>query len=192
VTKGWRQRNPEKAKEGNKRYREKNKDIIKVKQHISYMKHQARNLEYARNYREKNKEILREIRFKYYAKNRERENARTREINRRNRITIIGHYSDDKFACNCCGEKEMRFLTVDHIAGGGRQHLKSLRMMGGSSFYYWLLKNNFPKGYQILCFNCNMGRAKNGGLCPHRDLKKLAAYGVRRACQRIAEELIPK
>lgn len=27
----------------------------------------------------------------------------------------------------------------------------------------------YPKDIQILCYNCNLGREKNGGICPHQQ-----------------------
>jgi hypothetical protein len=54
------------------------------------------------------------------------------------------------------------FLTVDHIEGRNEDDdYKSTRM------YAYLVKQGFPKGYTILCFNCNCGRSRNGGTCPH-------------------------
>ena len=29
---------------------------------------------------------------------------------------------------------------------------------------------DFPEGFQILCFNCNAGKHRNGGRCPHEQL----------------------
>lgn len=30
-----------------------------------------------------------------------------------------------------------------------------------------IIAAGFPAEYQILCFNCNIGRSRNGGRCPH-------------------------
>jgi hypothetical protein len=57
------------------------------------------------------------------------------------------------------------FLQVDHINGGGGKHKRS---MNNQSIYRWLVEHNFPAGFQILCSNCNIGRYKNGGVCPHQ------------------------
>ena len=73
--------------------------------------------------------------------------------------------------CTCCGEKEIIFLTIDHINGDGNQHRKQQKMKG-AVFYRWLRKNNFPNGFQVLCRNCNWGKYANGGLCPHQDKDK--------------------
>ena len=31
----------------------------------------------------------------------------------------------------------------------------------------YLKKNNYPDGFQVLCWNCNLGRA-HYGVCPHK------------------------
>ena len=68
--------------------------------------------------------------------------------------------------CACCGETEGAFLTIDHIEGGGRQHIRQIGG-GGIKLYRWLRNHKFPKGYRVLCMNCNWGRYRNGGECPH-------------------------
>lgn len=71
-------------------------------------------------------------------------------------------------ACRCCGEENRAFLTIDHINNDGASHRREVGV--GMSFLLWLRKNNFPKGFQTLCFNCNIGRHLNSGICPHRLL----------------------
>jgi len=66
-------------------------------------------------------------------------------------------------ACACCGETEEAFLSVDHIEGGGNKHRREIR---NHNIAAWLVKNGFPKGYQILCMNCNFAKGKLGK-CPH-------------------------
>lgn len=68
--------------------------------------------------------------------------------------------------CSCCGLDDQRLLTVDHINGGGKQHLKALKA-NPAKFYCWLRTNKYPEGFRILCRNCNSGRSVNGGCCPH-------------------------
>ena len=70
--------------------------------------------------------------------------------------------------CNCCEETTLVFLTIDHIHNDGHEHRRKLGVGGGTAFYCWLRKNNYPKGFQVLCFNCNCGRSINGGICPHK------------------------
>jgi len=38
--------------------------------------------------------------------------------------------------------------------------------IGGNGLPYWLKKNNFPPGFQVLCANCNFAK-RNSRYCPH-------------------------
>jgi hypothetical protein len=79
--------------------------------------------------------------------------------------TIFHHYG---LECSCCGESNLAFLQIDHINNDGAKHRKVLRK-NGTTLYRWLIKNNFPEGYQTLCANCNIARYHNGGICPHQQ-----------------------
>ena len=68
--------------------------------------------------------------------------------------------------CACCGEDEPQFLALDHINNDGSTHRRELGINGGTSFYIWTIKNNFPSNLQLLCHNCNMAKAFYGQ-CPH-------------------------
>jgi hypothetical protein len=81
------------------------------------------------------------------------------------KIKCFSHYSDT-ISCACCNCSDIEVLSIDHINGGGRNHLKELGISGGYNFYGWLKKNDYPSGYQILCLNCNS--AKSHGQCPHQ------------------------
>ena len=73
------------------------------------------------------------------------------------------------YRCNCCGESESMFLSIDHVDNNGAQERKAGLYSGsGYSFYRWLRKTGFPSGYQVLCMNCQVGKHKNGGVCPHQ------------------------
>lgn len=72
--------------------------------------------------------------------------------------------------CACCGESELAFLTLDHKHGDGAKHRREMNVRGGGlSMYRWIIRNNFPPLFQVLCFNCNVGRHINGGVCPHKQ-----------------------
>lgn len=75
--------------------------------------------------------------------------------------------------CACCGETEKIFLTLDHIKNDGASHRIKLygRRVGSTYALYRAIKREgFPKDrYQILCMNCNFGKQRNGGICPHQQ-----------------------
>lgn len=79
--------------------------------------------------------------------------------------TIISYYGGK---CACCGENRIEFLSIDHIDGGGAEHRRSLGRNGrGTSFYKWIMDNNYPQELQVLCFNCNLSLGFHG-YCPHQ------------------------
>lgn len=79
---------------------------------------------------------------------------------RKIRAKIIEAYGGQ---CKCCGEKTEQFLAVDHIDGGGKAHRKR---MSNSILYLSIVREGFPKTYQILCHNCNLAKGFYGR-CPH-------------------------
>lgn len=79
--------------------------------------------------------------------------ARLREL-------ILNRYGR---SCACCGETLPVFLTVDHINGGGNQHLREI---GKRNLWGWLRARGFPDGFQTLCWNCNAAKGILGA-CPH-------------------------
>jgi len=68
--------------------------------------------------------------------------------------------------CKCCGEDNVFFLSLDHINNDGAEQRRSISKTG-KNLAWWLQKRNWPSGFQILCFNCNCGRARNNTICPH-------------------------
>ena len=72
--------------------------------------------------------------------------------------------------CACCGETTYDFLTIDHKNNDGWiARKKKLHPTDTASFHRWLVRNNFPDSFQLLCMNCNFGKARNGGVCPHEQ-----------------------
>lgn len=84
------------------------------------------------------------------------------------RHTVLEHYSNATFACECCHEREYQFLAIDHVYPVGRKP-KNGAPRSGPTLYRWLINNGFPDGYRVLCHNCNLGRSINGGVCPHEE-----------------------
>lgn len=87
----------------------------------------------------------------------------SKQARRRLRQLVLDHYGR---ACTCCGESEELFLEIDHIENDGAAHRKEIGVSG--QFYGWLRRNKFPPGYTTLCANCNHGKQRNGGICPHK------------------------
>jgi hypothetical protein len=85
------------------------------------------------------------------------------------RLEVLTHYGGTPLKCQCCGESNIEFLTIDHINGGGNQQRKHIRSKNGKTinFYKWLVDNNFPEGYRVLCYNCNCSLG-HYGYCPHK------------------------
>jgi hypothetical protein len=90
--------------------------------------------------------------------------TKSRTASRKIKIDTFNAYGG--FVCSCCGEKEESFLSIDHVNNDGAE----LRRKGQGtsiSLYRWLRDRNYPEGYQVLCFNCQMGKRKCG-ICPHK------------------------
>lgn len=71
--------------------------------------------------------------------------------------------------CVCCGENDINCLTIDHINNNGAEHRNKNHI---DFIAQWLIKNNFPTGFQTLCINCNCVKEWVGG-CDYRKGKYL-------------------
>ena len=75
--------------------------------------------------------------------------------------------------CACCGETRERFLTIDHVFNDGGAEKRREGYGSGIGFYLFLKRRGYPKDrYRLLCYNCNCGRARNGGVCPHEEERR--------------------
>lgn len=92
--------------------------------------------------------------------------AYQRRYRRALRYEFIAEYGGK---CACCGEAWPDFLTISHRLGdgGGKG-----RPRDPSVVLRALKKAGWPKdiGVTIDCYNCNMGAARNDGVCPHVKL----------------------
>lgn len=121
-------------------------------------------------------EKYRERKRRQYQADPEKARASYKVRARVNRLAALNAYGG--LQCVCCGELEERFLTIDHINGCSKEQRKLEGQ--GSQLYQFLKTRNYPPGYQVLCFNCNMGREKNGGICPHQDPERLFVGRIKR------------
>ena len=159
-----------------KEYFSKNKNnpdgfqyICKICQRNIMKEYRSKNSEkirlYNKKYREEHKDLIIQIRRRNYLHLKELGKEEHKERKRK----VISHYGG---VCQCCGESNPIFLTIDHINNDGAEHRKDI--MGrnsGAGTYQWLIKHDFPPGFQVLCWNCNLGKHINGGVCPHKELK---------------------
>lgn len=149
--KKYYQENKEKIAEQWKKYYQENKEKRKEynkKYHIKYYQENKESRKrYSNNYRQENKEKIKEQSKKYQQKNKE---------------IVYNHYSHGVIQCACCGEKEIDFLSLDHIYNNGAEHRKKSRT---TTLVCWAIKNNFPPIFQLLCMNCNFSKGKKGNNC---------------------------
>lgn len=100
----------------------------------------------------------------YYNKNKgnpvfmERQREIKRQYFQRLRRIVLGHYGA---FCRCCGEKEDKFLCIDHKDNGRGNPAKR-----NPNPMLWIIQNNFPPYFQVLCHNCNLAKGFYGK-CPH-------------------------
>jgi hypothetical protein len=92
-------------------------------------------------------------------------NIKARQKNSRLKMEVMKIYSKGEPKCNCCGYSEsLDGLSIDHIEGRNKMgHSKSVK---GNQLYRFLIEHHFPKGYQVLCHNCNSAKG-HFGKCPH-------------------------
>jgi len=124
-----------------------------------------RNAHQVENYRKNPKKCIIQVtesRKKHWPEwlSYQRKYARIR--NKKIRLKVLNHYSKGIPSCACCGEKTIEFLSIHHINGGGAKHKKSL----SGHLYDWIIRENYPAGFQILCHNCNQAKGYYG-YCPH-------------------------
>ena len=122
--------------------------------------------EYHKLYREEHKEELNTYCRDYYHEHKEErrdsEHARQKEYRQKERRLALEHYGGAPSKCDCCGETEMMFLTIDHIDGCKYEDVAR----SGHHLYRSLRLHNYPDGYRVLCYNCNCSMG-NFGYCPH-------------------------
>jgi hypothetical protein len=98
-------------------------------------------------------------RIEYYKQNKEECKRKVREKRVLLHKAVYDYYGPN---CRCCDESESTFLQIDHINNDGYKHRKEI----GPDLIKWLVKNDFPEGFQVLCANCNWSK-RFGGVCIH-------------------------
>lgn len=138
---------------------------------------------------EKKKELARIRGRARYARNPSDEKSRVNKHREKLKSTVKNLLGG---TCECCGEAELEFLTVDHTNqdGGGLKRK-------GWFYTYSEIKRAFDsedpeiitdikKRFRILCWNCNMSARNSNGVCSHRRSKRPQpkTYGGKRMRER--------
>lgn len=100
--------------------------------------------------------------------------ARHRESNRLStdkiRVEVLTQYSGKPPKCIKCGYSDIRALSLDLMVNG---HRKS-GIPYGVKLYYRLRKEGYPKGWQVLCMNCQtIKEAKRRKLSRLKDKQQI-------------------
>ena len=145
------------------------------KKYNSKPENKERVADYQKEYRKKPEVIAKRLEKERRPEAVEKRNAYYADVEiKRNmdvKIECFTHYSkeiskSDVPICACCGISDIRFLTLDHI--DGRKNLpEKEKRLNTVALWKFLLEKHLPSGYQILCFNCNMGKGPRK-YCPHQ------------------------
>jgi hypothetical protein len=120
------------------------------------------NKEYARKHRETNRKKYAQAQRKYSKTDKCKKINNIKQIKYRNKLKkdVMNAYGNK---CSCCGETEPLFLEIDHVYNDGYKDKK-----GYWRLLSWIRTHKYPDVFQILCSNCNRGKYRNGGVCPHK------------------------
>lgn len=136
------------------------------RQHTCIDCFRKKSAEKERRRRKEKPEAYRLAESRHKAKNGDSVRERRRERNQQLRAVAFAAYGG--FRCVCCGETKHSMLTLDHVENNGKEHRKSIKgLRWAGTMYLWLIKNGFPPGFQVLCYNCNISKFRCGGVCEH-------------------------
>jgi hypothetical protein len=158
-TRRYRERHPEKNREwqrlhpnSRKKRRQRQRERDPAAARESDRKKRERK-------RARDPEKYRAAQRRNYLRNRERQLAynKTPEVRERQRISrqalkkkVLTHYGPAG-RLNCCWLgciiDDVDMLTLDHVNNDGAAHRKEIK----TKIYSWIVKNNYPDGFQTLC-----------------------------------------
>ncbi len=112
----------------------------------------------------------------YFKECKECNKRKQRDRERLKRLKALVNYSKSVEnplgipTCDCCQERRLQFLVLDHKNNDGGQHRRLEGLGTKISIWKWLEKNNYPTdlGLRVLCANCNHSHGAYG-YCPHND-----------------------
>lgn len=107
-------------------------------------------LAYVKEWRRKHPEKCLEYHRRGNGKYKRQKSEYAKRKNQEWKIQVLTHYAGGLPKCTRCGFSDIRALSIDHINGGGNRHRQEIKR----TFYHWLIQQNYPLGYQVLCMNC--------------------------------------
>lgn len=72
----------------------------------------------------------------------------------------INMYSNGEACCAWCPQADIDVLCLDHINDDAQEWKGRGVPRGGKHLYFWLMKNDYPPGLQVLCSNCNIKKER--------------------------------
>lgn len=91
--------------------------------------------------------------FAYQVLYRERTLVAFKKYQKHIKQLVLEHYGTK---CAMCGMSETRYLTIDHINGLSEEEKTHRSNRSGHNLYLRLKRDNYPPGFQVLCFACNI------------------------------------
>jgi len=79
------------------------------------------------------------------------------------KLKVFTHYCNGKPVCSVkgCNIDDMDMLSLDHTNDNGSDHRRKVGAKTGTFMYEWAIRNNYPKIFQVLCWNHNIKKHFN-------------------------------
>ena len=137
-----------------KEYYQKHKEGISKRQREYNLRNKEKLSEYKSKWREDNRSRRIKEAKEYYKNNKVDISIRRSERHKENKNTCIKHYSGGTMQCAICDVDNINMLVLDHINNDGHKDRRCT-----NSLYYYLIREGFPLGFQVLCANHNQEKA---------------------------------
>lgn len=172
-SRAYRKRHPLRVKRRERKYRQTHKEQLAIRWKRYYEDNKERLLpsynERAKQWQKQNRQYRALWFRKYRMKNPGINAAYNRKVRLELKTIVYRHYGNK---CQCCGETEWEFLSIDHVNQDGHKERKL--HIGGGAIYRHIRNQGFPKSkYRILCFNCNQSARYGNGTCIHKRRKSV-------------------
>jgi len=140
---------------------EKRRECARLSRRKAYKLHPETFRQQSKKWKESHPDMVLAQRKRWREKHKSQIAIKYRLNTKKRRKIVIEHYGGK---CSCCGESQYEFLTIEHKNGGGTKHRK---LIGPANISKWIIENNFPPEFDVLCYNCNCAKAYSG-VCPHQ------------------------